>query len=199
MTIRWIHDHTLPAEALVEFQLEFARHCLDNTQELIRFMDQKAGYLLTAVGVLTAAVGTLAGWVFNNHLFSHHPGGLAITVGSLTLIYALLAFVVIYLATRVFAARPHTLRPDSPAPGLLFPLILLQRFQDNEDLYLEKLLNSTPRDLLHDYANSMLETSNIYRAKQALINRSVHCFKGLCVVWLLTVLGLLLVPYLVHA
>ncbi len=199
MTIRWIHDHSLPAEALVEFQLEFAQHCLDNTQELIRFMDQKAGYLLTAVGVLTAAVGTLAGWVFNARLFGRHASPWQISVGSLTVFYALLAFAVIYLATRVFAARPHTLRPKSQAPGLFFPLILLERFQENEDLYLEKLLNSTPRDLLHDYANSMLEISNIYRAKQALINRAVVWFKGLCLIWLFTMLGLLLMPYLLQS
>ena len=49
----------LPIEKLLDMRVEYAHRCFCNTQELICFMDQKAGFVLAAVGVLSAALGTL--------------------------------------------------------------------------------------------------------------------------------------------
>jgi hypothetical protein len=191
MPFHWIHETELPAEAMVEFQLEFARDCLANTQQLIRFMDEKSGFLLAAVGMLTAALGTLAVRAFSVRIAG---GWLSIwrdLAGAFAFCYLLLAFAVIYLATRVLAARAHRLKPDSTAPGLIFPLTLLKRYQHDEDLYHERLIGCSPRELLHDYSNSMLETSNIYRIKQTHINHCVMLFRWLSLLWLASVLPLL--------
>ncbi len=46
-------------EKLRELQFDFAIHGLENAQSLIRFLDQKAGLVITAVSILTAAIGAL--------------------------------------------------------------------------------------------------------------------------------------------
>lgn len=183
---------SLDPAAAVELRLEFAQACLQNTQELIRFMDEKAGFLLAAIGILTAAVGTLASRAFGTGLHAAGGRALRLGVGGLSLVYLLLAFAVIYEATQVYAARAQVLRRDSRSPGLLFPLRLLREYRQDEDLYWRRLTTATPEEFLHDYSNSMMETSNIYRIKQVNINRCVALFRWLCPLWLATMLALLI-------
>lgn len=182
----------LPPETAYEFRLDFAQACLGNTQDLIRFMDEKAGFLLAAIGILTAALGTLVSKSFAGPMHSLWRRDLRVVAAAVSLAYLLLAFAVVYTAVQVYAARAHALRKASASPGLLFPLRLLREYNQDEDQYFARLAAAHPRELLHDYSNSMMETSNIYRIKQSRINRCVALFRWLCFLWLASMLALLI-------
>jgi len=173
MAIQEVQEKEFSAETLIKLRLDFAQRCLINAQELSRFMDQKAGFLLAAVGILTAALGTLiVGVLGTTSNFAWQE--VVRAIGSLlVLAYLLMAFAVIFTATRVFIAMPNVLRPDTVAPGLIFPLMLLTRFKADEEAYLKKLSDVTPSELLQDYANQVMEISNIYRTKQKQVNLSI--------------------------
>jgi len=179
----------MPAE--LPLRLDFARHCFNNAQKLTRLMDQKASLLLTAVGILTAALGTLIAQALGAAFTVPGKWEASLAAGILVVVYLLLAFAVVFISTWVFIARPNTLRPDTLAPGLLFPLILLKKFDADEDRCLERLSNLTPPEILFDYANQIIEIANIYRAKQRLVNLSIRLFQVASVLWLLTMLLLL--------
>ena len=53
------HDATIIAEDHIDYQLRFADRALRNAQDLVRFLDQKAGLTITAVSILTAALARL--------------------------------------------------------------------------------------------------------------------------------------------
>jgi len=129
----------LSTETLFRTRLDYVMRSFMNTQDLIRFMDQKAGYLLSAVGLLTTALGIVAAKALDAntnltwYLEISSPGLLAV-LKVLALIsfvgYLLLAFVVLTSATKVFKALPNMLKGVSTAPGLIFPLILLEKYKN---------------------------------------------------------------------
>ena len=178
-----------------------------NTQDLIRFIDQKAGYL-PAVGLLTTALGIVAAkaldananltwhWSFPPRP-DHSPEGarLHFVRGSL-----LLAFVVLASATRLFKALPNSLKRTSSAPGLIFPLILLKKYKKDTARtltpFLQQLLNVQGNDILHDFADQVMEISNIYQRKQQQINSSIRWFEYLGVAWIISVILLLAITIL---
>lgn len=174
-----------------EMRLDYAHKCFQNTQELIRFMDQKAGFVLAAVGILSAALGSLITSIFQQAPTNTIQTTLRVISEGLFVAYLLVAFLVIWIAIRVFTARPHTLAVDTTAPGLIYPLILLKKFKSNEMLYLEKLENQTPTEILHDYANQIMEIANIYQVKQKYVNQSIRLFQWSSILWLATVLTFL--------
>ena len=173
-------------------------------------MDQKAGYLLTAVGLLTTALGIVAAKALDANanlawrLELSAPEAVT-ALKALALIsfvtYMVLAFIVLWYATRVFKALPNLLKRPTTAPGLIFPLILLERYKtgDNvdEDSYYNQLLNVQGNDILHDFANQVMEVSNIYQRKQKQINTSIRWFEYLSVCWIISIL-LLLAITVVH-
>jgi len=172
-----------------------------NIQELIRFMDQKAGYLLAAMVLLTTALGIVATKAMDASANLTWQVNLSITAITDTLkvlalvafaAYLVLAFLVLVTATRVYKALPNTLNPNSTAPGLIFPLMLLERYRkDNdadEDSYFVRLLNVQGNDILHDYSNQVMETSKIYQIKQRQINASIRWFQYLSIAWIVSIL-----------
>jgi hypothetical protein len=177
-----------PTEKLFDLRVEYAYRCFVNTQELIRFMDQKAGFVLAAVGILSAALGTLVANAFEANPTTIWLAWLRLAGVAFFLVYMLVGFVVVFVATSVFAAAPNRLRPDTTAPGLLFPLILLKKFQSKEELYFKTLSEITPAGILHDYANQIMEIANIYQAKQKQVNRSLFLFRWLSILWVITTL-----------
>jgi hypothetical protein len=186
-----------PTVASVEARLSFAREVFANVQDLTKTMDQKANNLLSSVALLTAALGILA--------------SSAITAGTqedwqrlfkgagvlLIVVYLLMAFNVIFVATKVYQARTHSVRPDTTAPGMLFPLMLLERYsvegKADEDAYLKRLHRLEPEEILHDYANQIIEVSDIYKAKQRLVNLALERFRRLSILWIVTMLVLMLI------
>jgi hypothetical protein len=200
----------LSAEDLFKARLDYVMRSFANAQDLVRFMDLKAGYLLTAVGLLTTALGIVAAKALDANasltwrVELSAPEFIAL-LKALALIsfvaYLLLAFVLLASATKVFKALPNLLKGHSTAPGLIFPLILLERYRGegdhpNEDSYYERLLNVQGDDILHDFANQVMEVSNIYQRKQQQVNASIKWFEYLSVVWIISVILLLAITIL---
>ena len=205
-----LQQSELTTETLFKARLDYVMRSFMNAQDLVRFMDQKAGYLLTAVGLLTTALGIVAAKALDAdanltwRVQLSWPE-LVVVLKTLALIsflaYLLLAFVLLISATKVFKALPNLLKGRSTAPGLIFPLILLERYRGegdhpNEDSYYERLLNVQADDILHDFANQVMEVSNIYQRKQQQINASIRWFEYLSVAWIISVLLLLAITIL---
>lgn len=97
------HDEeTISAADLFRMRLDFAARGLANVQELIRFMDQKSGLVISAVGILTTAQGA-----FMLRALSSTPQTLLeITLPMLiitcALTYTLVAFSVVFAGMKVF-------------------------------------------------------------------------------------------------
>jgi hypothetical protein len=186
-----------PADTFEEAGLNFAKDVFANVQDLTRTMDQKANNLQTSVALLTAALGILASSAITagtEEVWQRVFKGAGVL---LILVYLMMAFNVIYLATKVYQARAHSIRPDTKAPGMLFPLMLLERYsvegKADEDAYLSRLQRLEPKEILHEYANQIIEVSDIYRAKQKLVNNALNQFRRLSILWIVTMIVLMLI------
>jgi len=191
----------LSTDTLFKARLDYVMRSFINIQELIRFMDQKAGYLLAAMVLLTTALGIVATKALDANASLSWQVELSMPAVTDTLkvvaliafaAYLVLAFLVLITATRVYKALPNMLNPHSTAPGLIFPLILLERYKkDNdadEDSYFVRLLNVHGNDILHDFSNQVMETSKIYQIKQRQINTSIRWFQYLSIAWIISIL-----------
>lgn len=192
-----VGELTGPPAASVEARLSFAREVFANVQDLTKTMDQKANNLLSSVALLTAALGILASSAITA---STQEDWQRLFKGAgvfLIVVYLLMAFNVIFVATKVYQARTHSVRPDTRAPGMLFPLMLLERYsvagKADEDAYLERLHRLEPKEILQDYANQIIEVSDIYKAKQRLVNLALDHFRRLSILWIVTMLVLTLI------
>src|SRR5439155_26424277 len=107
-----------------------------------------------------------------------------------------LAFMVVFAATQVFRALGKTLIQESLAPGLIFPLTVLERHKADdvmdEEMYFRRMASVSSNDIIRDYSNQVLEISAIYHRKQSHINSSVRLFQYLSISWIVTMLLLLL-------
>jgi hypothetical protein len=186
-----------PTHAFVEARLSFAREVFANVQDLTKTMDQKANNLLSSVALLTAALGILASSAITANTQEDWQRIFKGAGVLLILVYLLMAFDVIYVATKVYQARTHSVRPNTTAPGMLFPLMLLERYsvegKADEDTYLKKLHRLEPKEILHDYVSQIIEVSDIYRAKQRLVNLALDRFRRLSIMWIVTMLVLMLI------
>jgi hypothetical protein len=158
-------------------------------------MDQKASYLLSAVALLTAALGIVASKSLDASTelewqFAIKVLGLIGFAG-----YMLTGFAVIFNATRVFRAHSSLLKRRSSSPGLIFPLAVLAQFKaddpSHEERYADRLSGLSLKEITHDYANQILEVSTIYEVKQNLVNLALRLFHLLTVLWGVTMLCLL--------
>jgi hypothetical protein len=196
MAIQQVEEEQLGAEELEKARLGFAERCLINAQDLSRMMDLKASFLLSAVALMTAALGIVATKALDARA---DPGAeMVLKIAGLVsfMAYIILAFTVVYSATRVFKALGRMLTPTSAAPGLIFPLGVLERYQADgavdEQGYFSKLAQVSSREMLRDYTNQVLEVSAVYHRKQLEINTSVRLFQYLSISWIITILLLLL-------
>ncbi len=188
-------------DRLLSTRHRFAEQSFNNAQALNRAIDQKANYLIAAVGILTTALGILASGALSARLSLEWPGVLKAAALLLVLAYLLTAFGVVYPAAQVYRALANVLHPNTAAPGLLFPLMIVSRFvsegKPDERKYFNRLSTATEGELLYDYANQIVEVSNIYRHKHTQINRSIERFRWLSVLWLATAMLLMLTILLV--
>lgn len=152
-------------------------------------MDQKAGFLLAAVGVLTASLWALA----KDLVLVRNLVGIAEVfreLGTFFLIaYLVLAFSTFYWAARVFGAVAHKVERGNTAPGLIFPLIILQRCSRDELQYFTKMRIASTTDMLRDYCNQIMEISAIYESKHMRINVCQKLFRALAILWVVTILA----------
>lgn len=184
---------SLSPEGLRREQLAFAQRAFTNAQELTRFMDQKAAFLLATVGVATAALTTLVVAILRAN--SDAPPYLVAPTLFLVMCYLLVSFILIWTATAVFAARTNAPTMKSNSPGLLFPLILLKR-HSSEHEYGTALASAGSAELLADYSNQVYEISKIYEEKQRRINLSLTLFQTLIAFWSLDLVLLALTSVL---
>ncbi len=180
-----------------ELGLSFAKEVFSNVQELNRTMDQKANNLQSSVALLTAALGIFASSTLTA-VPSDDGQRLLKVVGILViLLYLLLAFNVIYVATKVYRARSHRIGFSTTAPGMLFPLILLERYSTDgradEDAYVNRLQMLEPRDIMYDYSNQIIEVSSIYKEKQYQVNLALERFRWLSILWIAAMLVLVMI------
>jgi hypothetical protein len=194
-SVQDIHDplaQPLSPEAMARLRQEFAERCFSNAQDLSRMMDQKAGYLLSAVGLLTTALGIVAA-----QALAVAPANTSTMVikaaGSVFFVaYVIDAFLVVYYATRVFQALPNTMQRSPDAPGLIFPLVILNSYKTDrktgEETYYHKLLEISHSQILHEFANEVVDISLIYQRKQRYVNRGAGLFRWLSIFWIVTLL-----------
>ena len=196
MAIQEIEQEQLSGPDLAKARLDFAQRCLVNAQDLNRMIDLKANFLLSAVALMTAALGIVASQALEVSV----DAGLGIALKAVGLVsflaYVVLAFMVVYASTQVFRALGITLTQESWAPGLIFPLTVLERHKAddvvNEEMYFRRMATVSSNDIIRDYSNQVLEISAIYHRKQAHINTGVRLFQYLSVSWIVTMLLLLL-------
>src|SRR5438093_12367563 len=115
MAIQEIEQEQLGSADLVKARLDFAQRCLVNAQDLSRMLDLKASFLLSAVALMTAALGIVASKALE---VLAEPGLQAAlqAVGLVSfLVYVVLAFMVVYAATQVFRPVGRVLSRDSSA------------------------------------------------------------------------------------
>src|SRR5205823_10271558 len=141
MQAQQIKQEQTDSELYVKSRLDFAQRCFTSGQELNRNIDFKANFLVTAVGLLTTALGVVASTALDVNKTPAVPDWLRV-IGALSiLLFLLMAFDVTYEATRVYQALPNMLHPDTEAPGLMFPLTVLSRFKRDgkvsEEMYLD--------------------------------------------------------------
>ena len=183
---------SLTPEFVVRARLDFAQRAFTNAQDLNRMMDQKASFLLSAVGLLTTALGLVAVRALDVpaalavHDAVHMAGAFFFVV------YVTIAVLIVFLSTQVFRASGRLLRPDTEAPGLLFPLLLLRRIRDGENpderVYFQSVSQVSIVQILRDYAHQVVEISAIYDRKQQMVNRSTALFQWLALCWIITML-----------
>jgi hypothetical protein len=178
-------------EEALKYRLDFVQRCFSHIQTLIGFMDQKVGYVIMAIGILTAALGTFADRAFTASLVGWQVTTRYAAI-AFCLLYLVIAFIIIYTAVRVYTARPGLLRAKTTAPEMLFPLSVLDQFQSDEDKYLRALTTVTPEKILHEYAHDVMELSNIYRIKQSFVNKATDLLKWICLVWVISLLLLII-------
>src|SRR5689334_14193188 len=186
---------TPPPSADIKEQIAFAERCFINGQDLNRLLDFKASFLLSAVALLTAALGVVATRALDVTAVSSWLVALKDVAVAAFLVYLVVAFVVVNSATSVFKALPNLVQQRPPAPGLIFPLILLSRFRSGGQIdmnaYYNRLCCMSPAEILKDYANQVMEISAIYARKQRHINFAANLFHGLTACWILTMMLLL--------
>jgi hypothetical protein len=186
-----VEEH-VPPDTLVKLRQDFAEKCFSNAQDLSRMMDQKAGYLLSAVGLLTTALGIVAAKAMDVAPSGPAQAGFKIAGTAFFLAYVIVAFLVVYNSTRVFQAMANRVQRGSTAPGLMFPLVLLDRYRADEkadeEIYFRTLSEVGTRDMLRDLATEIVDISFIYRAKQQRINAAANQFRWLSMFWIVTLL-----------
>src|SRR5262245_7459239 len=184
-------------DKFADSRLKFAEQTFTNIQAMNRQFDFKANFLIGAVGVLTAALGILANGALAGPVGFTWPYLLRVIGLALMLVFLLTAFSVIQPAILVYQRMANSLRTNTNAPVLIFPLLLLERIKRNgvpdEDVYLSKLLDITPGNLLHDYANQVVEIANIYKYKHDHVNISEKRFQWLSALWVTTAMVLVAV------
>ena len=186
-------ERPLGPETVAHLRVDFAKSSFASAQELIRFMDQKAFYVLSAVGILTTALGIFASVMLN--LLPEHawrsPFGIAGTLCAI--VYLAASFSVVSSAATVFVARTRRPAGGGGGPGILFPLNVVSQYSGDELALHSRLTALTPSEILHDYAGSITSVAAIYEAKSEHVRVAFSRFRVLIMSWLATIALLLAV------
>jgi hypothetical protein len=177
--------------ALTSPRLEFARNSFNQTQDLIRFMDQKAFFILSAVGMLTTGLGVFSSIILSLVPRSAWHGGLGLAGGALALLYLAVAFAVVLKSSSVFTPRTGSPAGGFPSHNLFFLPASAPSVQRDQETYISKLTLLDHDAVLADYATSTARVSAIYQVKERYVNAAIFRFRALCLVWMATIVMLL--------
>lgn len=161
-------------------QQDFCKGALDSIQSLINRMDLKAGIILTIIGALSAGLYALLGVLTKCDLASLHGNWLLIVV---IILYFLNIIYILWQTMSVFLARNATVGNYSQAPLMLYPLLILRAFKSDKD-YAERAKQLTHNEIIADYANQVMECSNIYKLKHEHVNKAIKALGLLLLLWL---------------
>ena len=164
-------------------QQDFCKGSLDSIQILIGRMDLKAGIVLTVVGALSAALYSLFNVFIKQNFLSLWCN---LFLGFLIIVYFCCMTYILWQTTRVFLARPASVGNYSEAPLMLYPLLILRTFKSDKD-YVERAVKLSHGDMIADYANQIMECSNIYKLKHEHVNKAIKTLAFLLLPWLLFV------------
>jgi hypothetical protein len=181
-------EQDLRSYDLIKYRLDFAQRCFTNNQDLVRFLDQKTGLILSAVGLLTTAQGALMLRAFNVTPTLPWQIGLRVVISICVLTYMLIAFAVITAGVNVFAPSTKNSRRSPQAPGFLYPLEILSKHNADEDIYRGRLMSAMPSQLLHDLASQVIEIATVYRNKNHNLQKVTQRFRWLSKMWALNML-----------
>lgn len=171
-------------ERLAMLRLEFARNSFLHVQDVLRFLDQKAFYVLSAVGVLTTALGIYSSIMFGFVARETWQGPAGVALGGAALLYLLVAFSVIVRASSVF--RPRRGAPDQviEGAGLFFLPTAPPAIRDDLEGYGGRIAAMEGVDILADYAAASAALSAIYREKERRVTNAIAGFRFLAVLWI---------------
>ena len=170
-------------------RIEFARHGFDNVQSLIRFMDQKSGFTLVVLALLSAAFVSILGLYFDK---GSPLGDERLVVFGAAAVYLLCAVSALSHCLRTIRARPNVLGNHCAAPGMLFPFIIKDVFGLSDARYLDKLKGLECQEMLADYSQQLMENSNIYLEKSRHVNLTLYWLHWIIFPWvaaLATIVG----------
>jgi len=161
-------------------QIDFCENSLQNIQNLIARMDLKAGIVLTIAGLLSPGV-----YPFVVALFEHHASAtLRFALFCILAIYFVMLIFILWQIRKVFIARPASVGNYSQAPLMLYPFLILKNFKSDKD-YAAKALELSHENIISDYANQIMECSNIYSLKHEHVNKAINGLLLLLVPWVL--------------
>lgn len=164
-----------------KIQQDFCKGALDNIQNLINRMDMKAGIIMTVVGLLSAALyALLAVLIKGKYIIG------AGFIFFLVVFYFCVMTYILWQTMRIFLVRHATFENHSQAPRMLFPLLILQHFKTEKE-YAARAIKLTHEDIIADYANQIMECSNIYNLKIEPIDKAIKAMKYLSELWLFVI------------
>ena len=169
-------------------RITFARNVYANVQELIRFMDQKSGFALVITSLLTTAAFAIIN-IYTRITEQFGPEKYVLII--LIIWYFFHMAQVIWNAFHTLRARPHLLKNGCESPEMMFPLLILTRHKKSASDYLEKLTHLSGEDILANYAQQIMEVSNIYAIKQSHVNKSFTFLQLSLIPWIILITILL--------
>lgn len=171
--------------------LDFAQRVFANSQELIRFMDQKATSSLTTLGALVGALGILGGVVvprLGASQLAFTPTSFMFVIGCVAgIVFALQAAGALSAAFHVY--RPRGLDSKNSEPGFIFPLSVQALAKGDSRVYAHALASASKEEMLASYAQQVVALSGIYAAKHEAVGTLLNRLRYVVATWLTAVLS----------
>lgn len=168
-------------EPNIESQLLFAKHALDHSFDMIKFMDTKAATaMVSATFMVTVSVWCMRALLDLPSRDSLLP--FTTTAAFIAQIAFLVPFA--HYLMRTIVPRAGADRMDKE---MLFPLRVCRDHESPKD-YLVALTASDGRSLLNQYAHSILNLSRIYICKQEAVTKAIGWLRISIVPWAVLVL-----------
>ncbi len=163
-------------------KVDYAKGVLANVEELIRFMDQKASFIVAiCIFFVSSFFSVLQGYIAKG------VGVEGYLIFVLTLWYLGHTAASIWNAILTAKVRQPRLESSSAAPALGFPLRIIEKYRSSSAAYLDGLKRAQPQDLLADLSEQIVTASLIYADKAAHLGSAVRQLLWSAILWFATV------------